>query len=61
MFAFLALAGDLGCASGPTLVGFAADASNGDLRVGMLLAVIFPVILLTGLLTLRESSVVEEG
>ncbi|NLA57951.1 MAG: MFS transporter [Firmicutes bacterium] len=61
MFAFLALAGDLGCVSGPTLVGFAADASGGDLRAGILLAVVFPVIMLAGLLTLRDSSALEEG
>ncbi|MBD5130518.1 MAG: MFS transporter [Ruminococcaceae bacterium] len=43
MFALFALAGDLGCASGPALAGFAADLSGGDLRRGVLLAVIFPV------------------
>ncbi|MGI6566753.1 MAG: MFS transporter [Firmicutes bacterium] len=61
MFAFLALAGDLGCASGPTLVGFAADASNGDLRMGILLAVIFPIAMLAGLLALGNRPPMEEG
>ena len=40
MFALLALAGDVGCASGPSLVGLA-----GDIRAGLALAVIFPIIL----------------
>ncbi len=61
MFAFLALAGDLGCASGPTVVGFAADACGGDLRAGVLLAVMFPIIMLAGLLTMRENPGGEEG
>lgn len=43
MFALFALAGDVGCASGPALAGFAADLSGGDLRRGVLIAVIFPV------------------
>ena len=43
MFALFALAGDIGCAAGPALAGFAADISGGNLRIGVLLAVIFPV------------------
>ncbi len=43
MFAFLALAGDLGCSSGPTLVGFVAGAFNDNLKTGLLAAVIFPM------------------
>lgn len=46
MFAFLALAGDVGCASGPALVGYAADKAGGDLKRGLLLAIVFPVVLL---------------
>ncbi len=46
MFALLALAGDLGCTSGPTIVGFVADASGGGLRAGLASAIIFPVVLI---------------
>ena len=46
MYAFLALAGDLGCASGPTLVGLAADFLGGDLRRGIACALVFPVSML---------------
>lgn len=50
LFAFLALAGDLGCSSGPTVVGFAASALGDNLRNGILFGVIFPTLLLAGLL-----------
>ena len=46
MFAFFALAGDMGCSAGPTLVGFVSDALSGDLKKGMLAAILFPVALL---------------
>ena len=46
MFALLALAGDLGCSSGPSLVGAVAEAAGGDLKVGILVAMVFPVALL---------------
>ncbi len=46
MFALLALAGDLGCSSGPSLVGWVADAAGGDLKMGILAAIVFPIVLL---------------
>ena len=46
MFALLALAGDIGCTSGPTVVGFVSDALNGNMQLGILAAIIFPVGLL---------------
>lgn len=46
MFALLALAGDLGCSGGPSLVGMVANAVGGDLKTGILAAIIFPVVLL---------------
>lgn len=48
MFAFMALAGDLGCASGPTVVGFAANTAGGGLKTGLLAAVLFPAVMLAG-------------
>lgn len=56
MFALLALAGDIGCAAGPTLAGFVAAATGGELRRGIAAAIIFPLIMLFGLLTLRYKS-----
>lgn len=47
MFALLALAGDLGCFTGPQLVGLAAELSpEMGLRAGLLAAVVFPVLLM---------------
>lgn len=51
LFAMLALAGDLECSGGPTLVGFVSSAFSGNLRLGILTAIVFPVLLLAGLCT----------
>ena len=56
MFAFLALAGDLGCAGGPALVGLASGALGGNLRLGILCAAAFPVLLLLALLVNHRMS-----
>lgn len=53
MFALLALAGDMGCSAGPTLAGFVSDGFGGDLKAGIFAAVIFPVLMLTGLAVLK--------
>ena len=50
MFALLALAGDLGCSGGPTLVGFVSSAFDNNLRIGIFAGILFPVVLLLGLL-----------
>lgn len=52
MFAFLALAGDLGATVSPAMVGGIADAVGGDLKTGLLFATTFPVILIIGLIIL---------
>ncbi|MBQ7774544.1 MAG: MFS transporter [Lachnospiraceae bacterium] len=49
MYALMALAGDLGCSGGPTVVGMVANAFEGELSVGILVAIVFPVIMLVGL------------
>lgn len=46
MFAFLAMAGDLGGAAGPGLVGIFAQLNNDDLKKGMLIGAIFPLVLI---------------
>lgn len=52
MFAFLALAGDLGATVGPTMVGGIAEVAGGDLQMGLLIATAFPLILILGLVVL---------
>ena len=50
LFAMLALAGDLGCSGGPTLVGFVSSGLGDNLRLGIFAGIIFPVLLLGSLL-----------
>ena len=58
MFALLALFGDLGCTTGPGLVGAVTSRSGGELSNGILLAVIFPSLLLVALrLTGKEKNI----
>ncbi len=56
MFALLALAGDLGCSSGPTLVGFVSDAVGGNMKVGILAGVAFPALMILCLLISRRKA-----
>ncbi len=51
MFAFLALAGDVGCAGGPTLVGFI----SGHMKTGILTGIVFPLLLISTLLFLMKN------
>lgn len=50
MFALLALGGDVGCSSGPTLVGMVSGALGDNLKMGVLTGIIFPVLLLSGVI-----------
>ena len=54
MFALLALAGDLGGSVGPTLIGVVSEAA-GSLKMGVLAAIVFPVLLIVGLIVLRKN------
>ena len=54
MYALMALAGDLGCSGGPTVVGLVADASQGSLQAGLGAAIVFPVLMLAGILLLKK-------
>lgn len=49
MFALLALAGDVGCSGGPTVVGMVSGALGDNLKMGILAGIIFPLLLLTGI------------
>lgn len=52
-FGFLALAGDIGCTAGPTLVGVAQDAFGGNFSIAILMATIFPVALFIAAASIR--------
>ena len=54
MFAFLALAGDLGASVSPTMVGGLSEMAGGNLKIGLLVATLFPIILAVVLVILRS-------
>ncbi|WP_160687682.1 MFS transporter [Clostridium sp. C2-6-12] len=54
MFALLALGGDAGCSGGPTLVGMVSSSQNDNLKMGILVASIFPILLLLGILICKR-------
>lgn len=54
MFAYLALAGDLGCLSGPTVVGMVAGDAGDKLNVGFAVAMVFPAIMILGCVAYKK-------
>lgn len=56
MFALLALAGDVGCGGGPTLVGLVSDALGDDLKLGILAAIVFPVVMVVCLMGRKKGA-----
>lgn len=54
MFAFLALAGDLGGALGPSIVGTVSQHAGDDLKTGILAGIGFPVVLVICVLAVRK-------
>ena len=65
MFAYLALAGDLGCFAGPTLAGAVSEFTHShgitlfgggydEVRLGLLCVTLFPMIMPAGILALRK-------
>ena len=54
MFAFLALAGDLGAMVSPAMVGSLSEMAGGNLKTGLLVATAFPAVLVLGLLILQK-------
>ena len=61
MYAFLALAGDIGCAVGPTVVGMTAGVFNNDLQTGILFASVFPLLLIGGIYLIKKVRVPERN
>ena len=54
LFAFLALAGDLGASVGPSVVGAVSQNANNDLQAGVLAGAVFPLLLLISVLLIRK-------
>ena len=56
LFWLLALFGDLGCSAGPTVVGFVSGAAGDNLKAGLLVATVFPLVILLGVTGLRHGA-----
>ena len=54
MFAFLALAGDFGGTVSPAMVGSFSELAGGSLKIGLLAATVFPILLVVGILILNR-------
>lgn len=54
MFALLALGGDIGCSAGPTFAGMVSGALEDDLKMGILAAILFPALLLMGMILCQK-------
>ncbi len=54
MFAFLALAGDLGAMVSPSMVGTLSEIAGGNLKTGLLVATVFPFVLVFVLFILNK-------
>ena len=54
LFALLAMAGDLGGAFGPSMVGYVTQLAGDDLRAGLQAGCIFPIGLMIGLIIMRR-------
>lgn len=61
MFALLALAGDVGCSGGPTVVGMVSGAFHDNLKTGILAGIVFPILLLVGIFLCRLFTAEETG
>ncbi len=56
MFAFLAMAGDLGGSLGPGIVGFVTQSCDDNLKAGMLTGAAFPLILVLAVVIVRAKA-----
>jgi MFS-type transporter involved in bile tolerance (Atg22 family) len=54
MFALLALAGDLGGSLGPAVLGSVSKLANDNLKMGVLAGIVFPILMIAGLIILRK-------
>ena len=54
MFAFLALAGDLGGAVGPAIIGNVSQSAGDNLQAGVLAGIGFPIVLVISVFYIRK-------
>lgn len=56
LFAYLALAGDLGCSLGPSITGFTSSFFDSNLNIGLFSATLFPLILIISASLLKSEN-----
>lgn len=61
MFGMLAIFGDIGAAVGPWIAGVVSDAVGLGLKAGLLVAIVFPVILVIGVMLLKKLNIQSKG
>jgi MFS family permease len=61
MFALLALAGDLGGALGPAIIGNVSQKAANNLQAGVLAGIGFPIVLVISVLCIRKKAVGKKG
>ena len=61
LFAFLAMAGDLGGAFGPSLVGAVSQQAGDSLQSGMLAGSVFPLVMIVSLILLGRNAAKKKG
>ena len=57
MFAFLALAGDLGASVGPAMVGYISQLNGDNLKIGILAGIGFPILLAISAFIIRKRKI----
>lgn len=55
MFALLALFGDMGCSTGPTVAGFVASSMGENLKKGVTASLIFPSLMVIMILIILKT------
>lgn len=61
MFAILAMAGDLGGAAGPSIVGIVTQRASDNLQMGLFFGSLFPLLLLIALIVLKNINYKKQG
>lgn len=61
MFGMLAIFGDIGAAVGPWIAGVVSDAVGLGLKAGLLVAIVFPIMLVIGVMLLKKLNIQSEG
>lgn len=57
MYALLAVSGDIGCTTGPTVIGWVTNSLNNNLKQGLLFGTAFPILFIIALALAKKSKI----